>query len=545
MTQVLQENPLLLLFVVAAIGYPLGRISFRGASLGVAAVLFAGLGVGAFDPNLKLPEVIYQLGLVLFVYTVGLSSGGSFLSSLKHKGVGYNLLVLGVLITAASIAAAAHFLFSVSPAHTAGIFAGSLTNTPALAAVLEYATTHASGESSKLLSEPVVGYSLTYPFGVVGMMLAIMLFEKLYGIDYAKEAERVNDPAATGQRLVSRTIQVTREEVAGKRLHDLAHGQGWDVVFSRIKRNGTMLVARGDSRVEIGDLVTAVGTRDEMDTLTSVLGETSDLRIELDRSQLDYRRIFVSNPRVAGHSLRELDLPQQFGAVVTRVRRGDVELLPSGKTVLELGDRVRVLTNRSNMEAVTSFFGDSYRALSEMDFLTFGLGLMAGLLLGLLPIPLPGGVTIKLGIAGGPLLVSLALGALKRTGPLVWALPYSVNLTLRQIGLVFFLAGVGTRSGHAFFSTLREGQGMSILLTGAVVTFASASLTLWAGYKLLKIPAGLLIGVLSGLQTQPALLGFSCDRTRSDLPNVGYAVVYPLTIVAKIVLAQVLAALLM
>jgi len=304
-------------------------------------------------------------------------------------------------------------------------------------------------------------------------------------------------------------------------------------------------VARGDSRVEIGDLVTAVGTGDEMDTLTPVLGETSNLRIELDRSQLDYRRIFVSNPRVAGHSLRELDLPQQFGAVVTRVRRGDVELLPSGNTVLELGDRVRVLTNRSNMEAVTSFFGDSYRALSEMDFLTFGLGLMAGLLLGLLHIPLPGGVTIKLGIAGGPLLVSLALGALKRTGPLVWTLPYSVNLTLRQIGLVFFLAGVGTRSGHAFFSTLREGQGMTILLTGAVVTFAAASLTLWAGYKLLKIPAGLLIGVLSGLQTQPALLGFSCERTRDDLPNVGYAVVYPLTIVAKIVLAQVLAALLM
>jgi putative transport protein len=267
--------------------------------------------------------------------------------------------------------------------------------------------------------------------------------------------------------------------------------------------------------------------------------------LELDRSQLDYRRIFVSNPKLAGLPLRDLNLPQQFGAIVTRVRRGDIEFIPNGDTVLEPGDRVRVVTPRENMEALTKFFGDSYRSLSEVDILSFSLGIALGLLLGLVPVPLPGGVVLKLGFAGGPLVVSLILGAFARTGPLVWTLPYSANLTLRQLGLILFLAGVGTRAGYPFISTFTKGGGVYLLLAGAVITCAVSLLTLWIGHKLLKIPMGILIGMLAGIQTQPAVLGFALEQTGNDLPNIGYASVYPVAIIAKIVLAQLLLALLL
>jgi putative transport protein len=290
----------------------------------------------------------------------------------------------------------------------------------------------------------------------------------------------------------------------------------------------------------LGDLLTAVGTAEALDRVVQGLGEVSDERLEFDRTQLDYRRIFVSNPRVAGHRLRDLNLPQQFGAVVTRVRRGDVELLPHGDLVLELGDRVRVLTDRRHMPAVTQFFGDSYRALSEIDVLTFSLGLGLGLLVGLIPLPLPGGAVLRLGLAGGPLLVALALGAVGRTGSLVWSLPYSANLTLRQLGLVLFLAGVGTRSGYHFVATLQQDGGLAIFLAGAALTLLTALGLLWVGYRVLHIPLGALAGLLAGLQTQPAVLAFALEQTENDLPSLSYATVYPVATIAKIVLAQVL-----
>jgi putative transport protein len=283
-----------------------------------------------------------------------------------------------------------------------------------------------------------------------------------------------------------------------------------------------------------------IGTKEELDRVMAYLGEPSEQRLELDRSEYDFRRIFVSNPKVAGHRLRDFDLLQQYGAIVTRVRRGDVELLPHGDTVLELGDRVRVLAKPENMKAIGAFFGDSYRALSEIDILTFSLGMTLGLLVGLIPLPIPGGITFKLGLAGGPLIVALILGNIGRTGPLVWALPYSANLVLRQLGLVFFLAAVGTRSGYAFVETLTQSGGLYIFAAGAVITCFTALVTLLVGHYLLRIPMGLLSGIVAGLQTQPAVLGFSVEQSKNDLPNIGYATVFPVAMIAKILLAQLI-----
>ena len=235
---------------------------------------------------------------------------------------------------------------------------------------------------------------------------------------------------------------------------------------------------------------------------------------------------------------------QRFGAVITRVRRGDDDFLPDGDLVLELGDRVRVLTHHDNMKAVARYLGDSYRAVSEVDVLSFSLGLALGLLLGIVAIPLPGGITFKFGFAGGPLIVALILGTVGRTGRMVWSLPYSVNMTLRQIGMVMFLAGIGTRAGYSFLSTFTQGGGLLIFAAGCVITCTTSLLALWAGYRLLKIPMTLLIGIVAGLQTQTAVLGYALEQTGNDLPNIGFASVYPAATISKIIVVQVLLAML-
>ncbi len=519
MIQLLIDNPLLLLFVVAAIGYPLGQIRIRGSSLGVAAVLFAGLGVGALHPDLKLPEIVYSLGLVLFVYTVGLSSGPGFFASLQRKGLRYNLLAVGVILFAAGLVVVAHFLLQLKPTLTAGLFAGSLTNTPALAGVVEYIKGYApQALRDQMLAEPVIGYSISYPMGVVAMILVISLVQRLWRVDYQAEAESLPE-FATNKELHARTVSVTRPDATGKPIRKLIAQDRWDVIFARLKRDDQLMLVDGGMRLELGDQVSLVGTLEELDRVGGYLGELSDQRLDFDRSELDYRRMFVSNPHLAGRRLRDLHLIREFEAVVTRVRRGDFELLPDGDTVLELGDQVRVLAHRNRLEKVREIFGDSYRALGEIDVLSFSLGVALGLLLGSIPISLPGGVVFKLGIAGGPLVAALILGAMGRTGPMVWSLPYSANLTLRQVGLVLFLAAIGTRSGYAFVTTLIQGNGALIFAAGTLVTAAAALATLWIGHKLMKIPMGLLIGMLAGLRPSPPCWASPWSRAATICPT--------------------------
>lgn len=545
MITLLINNPLLLLFLVSAIGYVLGRVQIGGVSLGVAAVLFVGLAFGALDPNLKLPDTVYQLGLVLFVYTIGLSSGPGFFASLQRKGLRDNLLVLGVLLLATALTVAAHLAIGASAPITAGVFAGSLTNTPALASVIEQLKRNAGDElSDAALAGPVVGYSVTYPMGVLGVILAIYFFQRLWRVDYAAEARSSPDLSLGVENLVNRTVRVTRPEMDGRNLGELVRTNGWDVVFSRLQHDGHMSIATSDAYLRLNDLVSVIGTPEEVERVVAALGEPAPEPLELDRHTLDFRRVFVSNPEVAGKRLRDLDLPRTQGAIITRLRRGDAEILPHGDTVLELGDRVRVVTRRENLDNVSKYFGDSYRRLSEIDVVSLGLGMAIGLLVGMIPFPLPGGGAFTLGFAGGPLIVALLLGWLERTGPIVWSLPYSANLTLRQVGLTLFLAGVGLRSGYSFVSTLAEGGGLAIFVAGALITAASAVTLLFVGYRLLRIPMGLCVGLLAGMQTQPAVLAFASEQTRNDMPNIGYATVYPLATIAKIILAQGLVALL-
>jgi putative transport protein len=549
MLQLLIDNPLLLLLTVAAVGYPLGRLKIGGFSLGVAAVLFVGLAIGALHPDLKLPELVYQAGLLVFVYTLGLSSGQAFFASFGRKGLRDNAFVLITLLVAALLTALTFSLLNLKPTFIAGLFAGSLTNTPALAGVLEYLKARAvsSGMSAQaldqMLSEPVVAYSIAYPMGVIGSLLSIALVQRVWKINDSHSPQYQPDADAVNHQIDNRTVLITRPEATQTTVDALLHQHAWNVVFGRIRHNDVLDIINGQTRFALGDLITVVGCAEDLDRVTAVLGEISKENLDFNRKEFDFRRIFISNPAVAGRSLRDLRLPQRFEAIITRVRRGDVEFVPHGNTMLELGDRVRVLTRRRNLSAASALLGDSYRGVSEIDILSFSLGLALGLLVGLLPIPLPGGITIRLGLAGGPLIVALILGAVQRTGPIVWNLPYSANITLRQVGLILFLAGVGTRAGYTFIETITQGSGPLIFMAGAVITFTVTILFLWVGYKILKIPIGILLGMLAALQTQPAVLGFALEQTNNDQPNIGYAAVYPIATIAKIVLAQLLLAL--
>lgn len=541
MIDILVKNPLLLLFLVAAIGYAIGQIKIKGSSLGVAAVLFVGLAVGALDPRLELPEIIVQLGLVLFVYTLGLSSGPGFFASFKRDGLRHNLMVLGVLGIAGLVTAGLSLALALKSTIAAGIFAGSLTNTPALAAVLETVRTRAPAALAESMSaEPVVGYSVAYPVGVLGVILAVWLMQRRWQVDYTAESDKLRQFNLVEQRIYNRTARVTQPGVTHIPLDELAQQHGWQVVFGRLDRAGQLSLADEKTTLADGDLISVIGAPEDVDAVIAELGEPASLRLEMDRSQYDHRRIFVSNPDLAGRRLADLNLAQRYGAIVTRVRQGDIDLLAGKATVLELGDRVRVVALRERLKELSDLFGDSYRALSEVNLLSLGLGITFGLLIGLIPIPLPSGLTLTLGNAGGPLLVALVLGTLRRTGPILWTLPYSANLTLRQLGLILLLAGIGVRSGYTFLTTFAQGGGLLIFAAGLLVTMLTAFLLLYIGYRVLKVPFPLLTGMVAGVHTQPAVLGFALEQADNEAPNLGYALVFPTATIVKILLAQLL-----
>lgn len=531
----LRERPLLLLFGVAALGYLGGRLKVRGFSLGVAAVLFAGLFVGWRLPGLELPEFVAQLGLVLFVYTLGLASGPGFFASLRARGLRDNAFALAVLLVSALITFALGRVLGLGGAASAGIFAGSLTNTPALAGVVEALK---DGQTSRELgSAPVLAYSLCYPLGVLVPLCAVALCARRRLPAQPAEAIPAAYRALSEQPIVSATVCVDRETVCASELRKTAP---FAVNFGRIRRGDTTRIVHDDTCFAPGDLVTVVGTHEDVAAAVRALGHESQLRLELDRSDVDYRRMFVSNPEITGRPLRELQLIQRHDAVITRVRRGDVDLIPHRDFELLPGDRARVLAPKERMPELAKLLGDSFRRVAEVDVITFGLGITLGLLLGAVPLPTPTGGTFTLGIAGGPLLVGLLLGRLGRTGPLVWASPYGANLTLRQLGLVLFLAAVGLKAGGSLGSTLDEGAALQTFLAGALVTSVSVSLAIVVGRRLFEIPFSVLMGIIAGIHTQPAVLAFAVEKTEDDLPNVGYASVFPLATIAKILLAQLL-----
>lgn len=542
MIDLLVKSPLFLLFIVLGIGAPLGKIKILGVNLGIATILFTGLAFGSLSPDVKLPAIVYEIGLVIFIYAIGISSGEYFLANLKKRG-GWreNGLAFATILFAFLIMLGINELASVRPSYLVGIFSGSLTNTPALAASLEFIKGLAPDKlSESILADPVVAYSVTYPMGIIGMILAIILFQKIFKTSLSSTEK------SEAEKLTNATVEVTNKEVFDKTIFDVKKVYKLEVVFGRIKTNGSSSLALDETSLGENNLMTIVGKPEQVERAINVIGKRSDIHLEMDHQNLEMRRVFVSNHEIVGQSLKDLRLPHTMGILITRIRRGDTDILPDANTTLQFGDRVRILTGRKEITKASKFFGDSYSAQSEIDILTLGLGVAIGCLLGMVPIPLPGGITLKLGIAGGPLIVALLLGAVNRMGKIIFVMPYSANQTVRQLGLVLFLAGVGTRSGFAFRETLTQtDQGIIFFIMGIFTTISVAFFFLWIGYRVLRIPFPKLAGMLSGLQTQPALLAFVNEQSKSEQPNIGYASVFPIATLTKIIFAQILLSLLM
>ncbi len=549
------RNPLLLLFAVVALGYPISKIRVAGASFGIASILFAGIALGALvmapglDPTLKGEiskdmKLVYELGLAVFVYAMGLSISHSFWAAFSREGLRKNAVVFLVMLMSTAFVVLLARVMGFNARYAAGLLTGSFTNMPALAGVIE--RVKASGASPLELAQPTVASAIAYPIGVLVPMLVIFLSARVFRVNLQEEADGLKAYQAGHQKLEAWTLRVTRPEAEAMAKRDLCAAGGLRVVFGRVLRNADLLLPGPDFGLRLGDLVTVVGSPDDLAQVEALVGERSHVELDRDQSALDATRVFVSRWDVVGVPVGKLDLVNRFQAIITRVRRGDLWFVPDGDTVLELGDRVRVTTRRDNIEAIEEFFGDSYRAISEVSFLTFAMGLAAGLALGQLPIPLGQGIIFKLGFAGGPLAVALILGRFHRIGPLVWNFPYSANHTVRQFGLVLFAAGIGIISGEGFRAILARDATVLPLFLGAalLVCFVADSLTMVLGHKVFGIPLNVMFGILAGTHTQPVVLGYANQHAGNDLPNVGFATVYPLATILKIVLAQVLLGLL-
>jgi putative transport protein len=546
MIDFLASSPLLLLFTVIGVGWLVGSIRVLGFSLGPAAVLFVGIFLGSLDSRLRIPELLYVLGLVLFVYTIGLQSGPSFFSSFGKRALRANVFAFGAILLAAVMAYSVARLFGLDGLSMVGVFCGALTNTPALAASIEAIRGAPGGAAVTALdmqlrtSAPVIGYSVAYPFGVIGVLLAFHLVGKLQKGTVPGGQETGPAAGETPGPLYGRTYRVVNPGVFGKTVASLlGDGSHHGFVLSRVRHGEETSLVYAETTLARDDLVVAVGNMAAHERARILFGEESNLEIQTENKEFDFRRIDVSDKRVIGKTIRELNIQNLLDATITRVRRGDVDFVPTGETVLERGDRVRVLTWAGNLDRVARFLGDSVRSGSEADFLSLSVGLVIGVLMGIAPLPLPGGGTFTLGFAGGPLIAGLLLGRLQRSGPITWGMPFSVNLTLRQVGLVLFLAGIGTKAGDGFVGTVEHG-GWLLMAVGAGITAVTTLFVLIGGSRFLRLSHPSVMGLMSGIQTQPACLAYANEHGGADAPNVWYASVYPVSMISKIILVQLL-----
>ncbi len=528
---ILADNPLLLLFLVVGLGAAVGRIRVRGIGLGPAAALFVGLGFSAFDADLAdLPPIVPTFGLVLFVYTIGLASGPACLDGFRQGGARVVLGSAIVLVMVAGVVAGVIAVMDLDVGARAGLFAGTQTNTPALQAALEALD---DDVAAGLVTDPVVGYSIAYPFGVLAMIGAAQ-----WSLSRRRERSAAASAIVTRTNATSWTVEILRDDLPT--LGELRHWQGERLAFSRVDHEGEVDLATNATVLVPGDRCTVIGAPAAVAHFTEWAGRRSERHLALDRNKLDFRRISVSNRALAGTHLRQLDLEGRFGATVTRVRRGDTDLVAEDDFTLRLGDRLRVVGPGDRMGDVATLLGDSDRSLGEVDAMGFALGLAIGLLIGVIAVPLPGGGEVALGVGGGPLIAGLVLGTVSRTGPITWQVPHAANLTLRQLGILMFLGGVGIRSGATFADAVVTATGVKLAL-GALVVSAFTATSAAFLIRLVRSDPVAGAGQLSGFQTQPAVLAFALERSDgNDRVEAGYALVFPLAMVVKLVLVQLL-----
>jgi len=524
------------LFLVIGLGIAVGKINIKGIKFELSAVIFVALLFGYlydfYNIDFSIPPIIQDVGLVLFIYTIGMQAGPSFFSAFKEQGIKLLALAAVIVVTGGALAALFSLAYGVDMRMAIGLFTGALTSTPGLAAAIE--ATHSPMAS--------IGYGIAYPFGVLGVILFIKISPKLFRVNLKKEEEAFkaqslsNIPAITNQ-----TFVVTNENIDGKSLAELNVRFMTKANISRIQRkNGDLVVPAPDVRLYQGDLLKAVGSEDALKRVEVLIGKTTE-KIIPQSGNLQIKWFVISNEHVVNKSLAELNLIGNYHATITRIRRSGIDLTPRPSTQLRYGDKVLVSVYKGNVPQLTSLLGDSIKHISETSFLPVAFGIVLGILVGAIVIPL-GSLHFKLGLTGGVLLSSLYLSWKGKTGPVVWNLSGPANQLLRQMGLLLFLTPVGIRAGEQL-TTAIAAHGFSLFGYGVLLTLIPMIIATVVGRFVLKINFLTLMGALTGGMTSTPGLSAAESMTETEAPQLAYAAVYPFSLVLVIIAAEIMAVL--
>ena len=542
-------HAILVLALVAVVGLALGSLKHRGIALGSAGVVFAGILVGHFGEKVdhRTLDFAKEFGLVLFVFTIGLQLGPGFGAALREQGLKLNLLASATVVLGALIAVVGAMLLGIDVAAAAGLFAGATTNTPSLGAAQQAMASLPALPAGRAVL-PALAYAVAYPAGIAGIIASLLLLRWFFGIDPVREAAQfAAEQTKKVEPLQRLNLVLENERLENLPLREVPGAKETGVVVSRVRQagNGQTRIATDDTLMHAGDVLLAVGTRRGLEQFARIVGRRSDEDLMQSVGQITTRRVVVTRKVVLGQSLRELQLRQHHGVTVTRVTRGDLEIVASADLRLRFGDVVQVVGEPDDVAAAGSMLGDSVKKLNETQFIPLFIGIALGVLIGVMPIPIPGiGVPVRLGLAGGPLLAGIVLSRLGHVRGLIWHMPLSANLAFRELGITLFLAAVGLTAGEKFFATVLTRTGMTWLLCAALVATVPLLLVGAIARSLLKLNYTTLSGLIAGSTTDPPALAFAGLLTQSDGPHVAYATVYPLTMLLRIVAAQAMVMLL-
>ena len=530
--------------VVCVVGMALGSLKFRGIGLGTAGVLFAGILVGHFGEAVdhQTLDFVKEFGLILFVFTIGLQLGPGFFATLRQQGVKMNALAAAIVILGAVGAPLIGWLAGFDAAAVLGIFSGASTNTPSLGAATQ-TLGMLPGVAPDRLTLPALAYAVTYPTAIVGIIGTLLVLKQIFRIDPAREAA---DFAAKNRRqaepLERRTLVVTNPNLDGLRLDAVPGRLESRVAVSRVRHGDETQAATDATVIHRDDRLAVVGTPAGLDQFERVIGQRSDEDLVIAETHITFRRVIVTERGVLGKTVDELDLDDRFGVAVTRVTRADLEMSAVPGLRLQFGDQLQIVGAPADLDKAAAAVGNSLKELNETHFIPFFIGIALGVALGTMPIVVPGlPQPIRLGLAGGPLVVALILGRVGRIGRQVWHMPANTNLAFREFGIALFFAAVGLGAGAKFFATVFSATGLQWLLAGACVTVLPLLLVGTFARAVLKINFMDLSGLLAGSMTDPPALAFASNIAGSDAPTVGYATVYPLTTLLRILSAQILA----
>jgi putative transport protein len=532
--------------LAGTLGLLLGRLNFRGVGLGIGGVLFAGIFVGDISSRLDLHysaemmEFVREFGLIIFVFTIGIQVGPGFFASLRKAGLQFNVAAASIVVLGVLVTIAIHFAFGVPVPALVGLMSGAVTNTPGLGAATQALSDLGAGADAVAL--PSLGYAVAYPFGIVGILLTMLLVRFLTRADIDAEAEAYDQERRKGSgALPSLNLVVRNANLDGLKLEAVPGLYDQGVVASRMKSGGELIVPTRTTIIHVGDMLHIVGAREKIDAMRLVLGEETEAELTTKGTTLRWSRMAVTERNVVGHRLRSLGLEEGHGVTISRIMRSGVELPVEADSTLEFGDIVTVLGSPDSIRDTRGILGDQSKRLDEVDFPGVFIGMALGIILGSIPIAIPGlPAPLKLGLAGGPLIVAILLGRLGHWGPFMWFMPPVANHALREFGIILFLAVVGLKAGDQFLETLLHGDGVSWVGYGILITLIPLLVVGFVARLVFRFNYLSLCGVLAGSMTDPPALAFANAQSASPASSVAYAAVYPLVMGLRIFAPQLI-----